>query len=88
MFYQNRPDYIPGESFARYALRKSAVQPWQREILEAVLVKEEAELESPVSLPGKVCANCGQMFESKRSDARTCGPACRTALSRKNQPRS
>ena len=83
MNYEQCPDYVPGESFARHALRHGALQSWQRELLEANLAKEEAEAKEPTPLGDKVCANCQQAFESKRSDARTCGPACRTALSRK-----
>jgi hypothetical protein len=30
----------------------------------------------------KVCANCGETFTPKRSDARTCSDRCRTALNR------
>jgi hypothetical protein len=35
--------------------------------------------------PPRACANCGHLFPPARSDARTCSPACRKALQRKNE---
>lgn len=35
--------------------------------------------------PLKLCEACGKAFEPKRSDARSCSPACRQALARKAQ---
>jgi hypothetical protein len=32
------------------------------------------------------CEGCDQSFTPKRSDARTCGPACRKRISRRSQP--
>jgi len=32
------------------------------------------------------CARCGELFESKRRDARACSPACGRALSPSRNP--
>lgn len=33
----------------------------------------------------KICKNCNKEFESKRTDAECCSPACRVSFNRKNK---
>ena len=60
MDYKLRPGYIPGESFASYALRHSALQPWHRERLEAVVANEIASADAKTW----TCPQCKRLLDN------------------------